>query len=89
MGKPRKNDHKEYIYVVRFKDAPIDTRKEFFFYCLAAIYDHFTPEQIGAKIERLWGYGIARGKDWTNRNGDVNIRCEPIYRKPKANLKRG
>lgn len=43
------------IYRVRFKEPPQsgDERTEFFFTSLAAIYEVFTAEQIGCRVNRL------------------------------------
>ena len=43
------------IYRVQFKEPPLndDERTEFFFTSLAAIYDVFTAEQIGCRVNRL------------------------------------
>ena len=40
------------IYRVRFKEPPLsgDERTEFFFTSLAAIYEVFTAEQIGCRV---------------------------------------
>lgn len=42
--------------------VPVDGKKEYYFGSLAAIYDHFTPEQIGCKLESLWNSKIVPGK---------------------------
>lgn len=57
------------VYKVTFKNPPLpnDERKEFFFTSLSAIYDTFTPEQIGCKVSRLWNVGVSGGSRYGNR----------------------
>lgn len=78
----------EYIYKVEFYISPIeeDDRTEFFFHSLTAIYDKFTPEQVGCKVTRLWNVGVSDGNEYTSRNGDVHITREPIERKHRTAL---
>ena len=42
---------------------------DFFFGSLAAIYEQFTPEQIGCTVQNLWNFGIDPGHPY------INIRC--------------
>lgn len=71
----------DFIYRVTFIDCPQtgDSRKEFFFHSLAAIYDTFTPEQVGCKVTRLWNIGVADGNSYHGRK--CSITREPIMRK--------
>ena len=41
-------------------------KTEFFFGSLAAIYDKFTYEQIGCKVETLWAAGITEATPYEN-----------------------
>ena len=41
------------IYHVSFGDD-----ENYYFGSIAAIYDHFTPSQLGVSASRLWNYGI-------------------------------
>lgn len=50
----------------------------------AAIYDHFTPHELGVSASRLWNYGITEQKPY--RNNKVIIRRGVIQRK-KTNRK--
>lgn len=79
---------KEYIYQVSFREQPIegDARTEFYFYSLAAIYEVFTPEQIGCTVRTLWNSGIEVGKPYYNRR--CSVRKEPIGRKPQKHASR-
>ena len=78
----------EYIYKVEFYISPIeeDDRTESFFHSLTAIYEKFTPEQVGCKVTRLWNVGVSDGNEYTSRNGDVHITREPIERKHRTAL---
>ena len=67
------------IYHVSFGD---DDNQ--YFGSIAAIFDHFTPSQLGVSASRLWNYGITDTKPY--RNNKVIIRRGIIYRK-KTNRK--
>lgn len=58
MKKQAKNE--QFVKVEFF--VPMNGKKEYYFGSLAAIYDHFTPEQIGCKLESLWNSKIVPGK---------------------------
>lgn len=51
---------KSYIIKVIFP-APVEGKREHFFGSLAAIYEKFTPYQIGCKLPTLWKAGIEPG----------------------------
>lgn len=61
-----KHDH---IYRVAFKEPPIDgdDRTDFFYTSMSAIYDDFTPDQIGCRVSRLWNLGVGRGNVYEGR----------------------
>ena len=40
----------------------INGRKVWYFGSLAAIYELFTPEQIGCRLETLWNYSLDHGE---------------------------
>lgn len=46
---------------------PVQGKKDHYFGSLAAIYEVFTPQQIGCKLEALWGAGIEDGKPKSTR----------------------
>lgn len=77
------NERQEFIYRVAFSEPPLsgDERQEFFFYSLSAIYEMFSPEQIGCRVSRLWNLGIAQGNVYQGRR--CSIRKEPIIRKKR------
>ena len=53
------------IIKVQFNEPPAGySGTEFYFGSLAAIYDWFSPKQIGCKVERLWNYGIKQNKPY-------------------------
>lgn len=57
------------IIKVRFAAPPLagDPRTDFYFGSLSAIYDLFTPAQIGCKLENLWNNRIDIGRPYKNR----------------------
>lgn len=72
---------KDWFYRVEFKEPPIegDERTEFYFSSLAAIYEQFTPEQVGCKVSRLWNIGVSDGFPYKGRK--CTITKERIRRK--------
>lgn len=52
---------KEIVIMVKFFQ-PVDGETEFFFGSLSAIYDRFTPAQIGCTLKTLWESKIEVGK---------------------------
>lgn len=69
------------VFHVKFKTPPIvgDKRTDFFFASLAAIYDTFTPDQIGCSVNRLWKLKVSDGNPYQGRLCD--IRREEVRRK--------
>ena len=60
----------ENIIRVRFNEPPLadqPAKTDFYFGSLAAIYEVFTPEQVGCKVERLWNSGITAGHPYMNK----------------------
>lgn len=58
------------IIKVQFSEPPLASepnRTEFYFGGLAAIYDLFTPEQVGCGVKHLWNYGITVDRPYRNR----------------------
>ena len=64
------------IYRVRFKEPPLsgDERTEFFFTSLAAIYEVFTAEQIGCRVNRLYNIGLPDGKPYRGRRCEISVK---------------
>ena len=52
---------------------------EFFFHSLAAIYDLFTPYQVGCKVSQLYKVGVRQGIPYEGRK--CRVSREPIRRK--------
>ena len=75
----------DFIYQVSFREPPIegDTRTEFYFFSLAAIYEVFTAKQVGCGVSTLWNIGVSKGNKYTNRAGTCSVTREPIARKPQ------
>lgn len=77
-------DRQETIVRVSFHEAPlahIPERKDFYFGCLSAIYEVFTPEQVGCKVANLWNANIRIGSPYANRL--CVISREPFFRKTR------
>ena len=74
-----KNNY-EQIYRVSFKKPPYedDARSDFYFTSLAAIYQHFTKEQIGCSVSRLWNLKISGGNTYKSRL--CTISRHPLFR---------
>src|SRR5574344_1311738 len=74
-----KNNY-EQIYRVCFKKPPYedDARSDFYFTSLAAIYQHFTKEQIGCSVSRLWNLKISGGNTYKSRL--CTISRHPLFR---------
>ena len=54
---------------------------DFYFGSLSAIYEQFTPEQVGCKVNTLWNANIDFGHPYTNRLCKVSR--ESFCRKPR------
>lgn len=71
------------FYHVRFLEAPDESGQlDYYFGSLAAIYDIFSPDQVGCKIENLWNKNLSSGGSWTGSRSTVT-RCEMIRKKTK------
>ena len=69
------------IYHVRFLEAPDASGEiDFYFGSLAAIYDVFTSEQVGCKIENLWNKNLSDGGSWSGYKCSVT-HCTLIRKK--------
>lgn len=73
----------ETIIQVSFREHPLprDPRTDFYFGSLAAIYEVFTPEQVGCNVKTLWNSGITPEKPYHNRL--CSIRKVQVVRKPQ------
>lgn len=61
------------IYKVKFQVPPIDgdPRTEFFFLNLTDIYKHFTKQQIGCCVNRLWNLKVSKGNRYESRKCSI------------------
>lgn len=59
----------ETIYHIRFRTPPDpeDGKTDFYFSSLAAIYDTFTPEQVGCAVQRLWNVKVTEESPYTGK----------------------
>lgn len=61
---------------------PVDGKTDYYFGSLKAIYERFTPEQIGCNVERLWSSNI------TPDNPKATSKCiiskHNVIRKPQG-----
>lgn len=72
----------EHIYRVDFKTPPfMNSRTDFYFTSLAAIYELFTPEQIGCAVNRLWALKVSDGNTYEGRK--CTISREEVKRKAR------
>lgn len=79
----------ESVFKVKFKTPPTegDERTEFFFSSLAAIYDLFTPEQVGCAVSRLWALKVSDGNTYEGRK--CTISREEVRRKAQKHPTNG
>lgn len=77
----------EFIYRVAFNEPPLenDDSWEFYFTSLSAIYEKFTPEQVGCKVSRLWNLKITPDKPYNTMVGGVVSRKNPYCEKSGEN----
>ena len=56
------NDNTTYAYEVRFHDPPEGHKeRSHYFFSLAAIFDHFTPSEVGCSVQALYRAGVREG----------------------------
>lgn len=76
-----------FIYRVTFKEPPTETgERDFFFTSLSAIYERFSPEQIGCKVSRLWNLNVSGGKPYMGAK--VTVTREPLHTKRQNKARR-
>lgn len=69
-----------FIYRVTFREPPEPSgERDFFFTSLSAIYERFSPEQIGCKVSNLWNIGVSDGKPYSGAK--VSVTREPLHTK--------
>lgn len=81
MATTKNSDRTDHIYRVAFNEPPRkdSDRTEFYFHSLAAIYDVFTPKEVGCKVSNLWNLGVSNGNPYLGRN--CTVTREPVARK--------
>ena len=72
--------NKSWFYVVSFF-LPSNTKNDFYFSSLSAIYCLFSEKQIGCKVSNLWSFGVRPGHPFKNR--ECSITKVPLYRKKR------
>lgn len=88
-GSQRKNSKTmstEKIYKVTFHTQPL-SGQEFFFGSLTAIYDRFTPEQVGCQVRRLYNLKVPSGVPYLGKHCTIT-RIE-FQRKSRNNPSEG
>lgn len=77
-----------HVYSVMFFGAPFPTeapRQRFFlFSSLSAIYEVFTPEQVGVSLKRLYNLRVSGGTAYSGKR--CIIRREKVYSKKQQSL---
>lgn len=74
----------ETIIRVSFHETPLASRpqcNDFYFGSLSAIYEMFTPEQVGCRVVTLWNANIRPGKPYANKK--CVITRERVVRKAR------
>ena len=61
------------IYKVQFVEPPLDNETDFYFGSIAAIYETFTPTEIGCGVRRLWAVKISPVTPYMNKKCTVSI----------------
>lgn len=70
----------EYAYEVRFHEAPEGhSDRSHYFFSLAAIFDHFTPSEVGCTVQAFYRVKLKEGNRYEGRR--CVVRRVPIYRK--------
>lgn len=72
------------VYHVEFKESVDKTRrKNFYFGSLSAIFDKFTAEQIGCKVNNLWNLKLSGESAYTSKTCTISV--GEIIRKRQSN----
>ena len=65
--------------------TPVEGSCDWYFTSLAAIFDRFSPAQIGCTLRTLWDRGVAVGSPKATRT--CVISRHPLFSKPQTNPK--
>lgn len=60
------------VYKVEFSE-PVNGKRDYYFGSLSAIYDVFTPDQVGCKVSRLWNVGITQERPYTGKKCRISV----------------
>ncbi|MFB9120981.1 hypothetical protein ACFFUE_07240 [Bergeyella porcorum] len=71
------------IFHIHFHEG-IKEKKDYYFGSLAAMFEHFLPEEIGVALQTLYNAKLEFGSDFKTKN--AIIRKEKLIRKSKDNL---
>ncbi|MDR1343519.1 MAG: hypothetical protein LBK18_09750 [Prevotellaceae bacterium] len=66
---------KKRIYRLSFK-APVGGKTDYFFGSLSAIYEAFSPQEVGCRVTRLWNVKITEANPYIGRK--CTITREPL-----------
>lgn len=69
------------IYQLKFRSG-----KEHYFTSLAAIYELFSSEEVGCKVEHLWNLQISENRPYVGKK--CSIYKVALYTKRKLNYRR-
>ena len=73
-------DNTTYAYEVRFHEVPEGHKeRSYCFSSLAAIFDHFTPSEVGCSVQTFYRVKLTDGNKYEGRR--CAVRRVPIYRK--------
>lgn len=73
----------EIIKVTFHSPLPESGEREFFFTSLAAIYERFSPAEVGCSLSTLWCFGLRVGNPKATKTCVISKHY--IYRKPQTN----
>lgn len=76
---PQQKSRKDFIVHVHFIH-PISNRTDYYFGCLRAIFDRFSPDVVSTTIEKLWAANAGKGFKVTTRTCTIErvelLRCK-------------
>ncbi len=73
-----KTTNTRYLYVVAMKE------ERHYFTSLAAIYEVFTPEQVGCSLAHLWNIKVSDGRVYVSSSGQCRIWRDKVVSKAQT-----
>ena len=73
----------EIIKVTFHSPLPESGEREFYFSSIAAIYERFSPAEVGCSLSTLWCFGLRVGNPKATKTCVISKHY--IYRKPQTN----